>query len=200
MDIIDTQSFEPLTQVTGDSARDRLLDTACRLFYRHGINSVGIDTIIEEAGVAKMSLYRHFGSKNGLVAAYLEHRDNYWQRMFQDRLLALDIPARDKLLVYFDLIGAWFESKNFCGCAYINADAERVEDDIRAIVTRHKEWTRTMLEDLAEQAGIHNFRVVAAQLYLLSEGAFVAARLERSAEPARVARAAAETLIGSQPT
>lgn len=126
MNTIDTGSFESLTEVAGTSAHDRLLNTARQLFYRHGINSVGIDTIITTAGVAKMSLYRHFGSKDRLVAAYLEHRDPYWQHLFQKRLLALDIPAEEKLLLYFDLIGERFESKDFHGCAYINADAERV--------------------------------------------------------------------------
>lgn len=91
--------------------------------------AVGIDTIIAEAGVAKMSLYRHFGSKDGLVAAYLAHRNAYWQQLFAERLLTPQLPARDKLLLYFDLIGAWIECADFHGCAYINAEAERVNDN-----------------------------------------------------------------------
>lgn len=195
MNPISTKSFDALTEVAGNSARARLLDTACRLFYQYGINSVGIDTIIAKADVAKMSLYRHFSSKDGLVAAYLEHRDEYWRHLFQKRLLALDISAEEKMLLYFALIGEWFESKDFHGCAYINADAERVADDIRAIITRHKASMRQMLEHLAQQSSITNYRVVALQLHLLAEGAMVTAELERSAAPAKVARNAAEKLI-----
>jgi len=195
MAVPDTQAFAALTRFPGHGARERLLNAACQLFYRDGIHAIGIDTIIAEAGVAKMSLYRHFGSKDGLVAAYLEHRNDYWQQLFQTRLLAADMAARDKLLLYFDLIGAWIECGDFHGCAYINADAERVNDSVRAIITQHKAAMRAMLETLAEQAGMSNARAVAAQLHVLAEGAMVTAGLEQSAAPARTARDAARQLI-----
>ncbi|HLQ86286.1 MAG TPA: TetR/AcrR family transcriptional regulator, partial [Salinisphaeraceae bacterium] len=154
MDTPEVEPFAALLQVPGRSAHDRLLNAACQLFYQHGINAIGVDTIIEQAGVAKMSLYRIFGSKSALVAAYLEHRDAYWQHFFQRRLLSLDIPAAEKLLLYFDLLDEWFQSPGFCGCAFINAEAQQVTDATRTIIARHKANIRELLQDLAAEAGI----------------------------------------------
>lgn len=191
--------FSKLEGPPGTSAHDRILNTACRLFYRYGVNSVGIDRIIEEAGVAKMSLYRNFGSKSALVEAYLEYRDAYWQDVFRIHVLDLDLPPSEKVLRYFDLMDQWLSVPEFHGCAYINATAEHLEtESITAIVQHNKQQTLGLFRTLVEQAGIDEPAELAEQLLLLSEGAIVTASISGNSGTMRVARNAAAKLMGAQ--
>lgn len=195
---IDSIDFSELKGPTGSSARDRILNTACRLFYRHGVNSVGIDRIIEESGVAKMSLYRNFGSKNALVEAYLQHRDVYWRDVFHTHMLNMDLPPIDKILAYFDLMYQWLCVPEFCGCAYINATAERLDTEtITAVIRRHKQQNLNLLNTLVEQANIAEPVDIAEQLFLLSEGAIVTASIAGNPESMQTARRAATQLLNS---
>ena len=102
-------------------ARDRIVDTAYDLFSRHGIRAVGVDRIVAESGVAKMSLYRHFGSKDDLVLAFLQERErrwtNEWLRAEVERRGAT--PAQ-RMLAIFDVFGEWFSIEDFEGCSFIN--------------------------------------------------------------------------------
>jgi AcrR family transcriptional regulator len=188
--------FSELEGPTGPTARDRILNTACRLFYRHGVNSVGIDRIIEESGVAKMSLYRNFSSKSALIQAYLEYRDIYWRDVFSAYVLNLDQPPEDKVLAYFDLMHQWLATPNFAGCAYINATAEHLDTEgIGAVIRHHKQQNQNLLTTLIEQAGMAEPAELAEQLFLLSEGAIVTASISGSPEPMQTARRAAESLL-----
>ena len=190
--------FSGLEGPTGTSAHDRILATACHMFYRHGINAVGIDRIIAESGVAKMSLYRNFGSKQALVEAYLKHRDACWQDVFRDHILALDLPAVDKILAYFDLMHAWLCRPEFSGCAYINATAECTgANAVTEIIQHHKERNLDLLTTQAAQAGFDHATELAEQLFLLTEGAIVTASISGSPEPMRTAKTAARQLLST---
>jgi AcrR family transcriptional regulator len=193
---IQSIDFSELEGPTGSTARDRLLNTACRLFYQHGVNSVGIDRIIEESGVAKMSLYRNFGSKSALIQAYLEYRNIYWRDVFSAYVLNLDQPPEDKVLAYFDLMHQWLCTPNFAGCAYINATAEHLDTEgIAAIIRRHKQHNQNLLATLIEQAGMAEPAELAEQIFLLSEGGIVTASITDSPEPMQTARKAAVSLL-----
>src|SRR3954471_8313621 len=119
---------------------DRLLATATRLFCRHGINATGIDKILAEAGVAKMTLYNQFGSKEGLVFAVLEREGEAWRAWFQTAVDQLGGTPRDKLVGIFDVLENWFKQEGFYGCAFINAVAEHNKEDprIRTLAQAHK--------------------------------------------------------------
>ena len=104
------------------SARDKLLNAADELFYAHGISAVGIDRVISRAGVAKMSLYHHFDSKDALVAAWLERKHAAWMAWL--RGIVEREPAAKRPLAVFDALDEWFHAENFRGCAFVNVAAE----------------------------------------------------------------------------
>lgn len=193
---IEPIDFSELEGPAGTTAHDRILNTACRLFYRHGVNSVGIDRIIDESGVAKMSLYRNFGSKSALVEAYLKHRDAYWRDVFRSHVLNLNLSAIEKMLAYFDLMHQWLSVPEFFGCAYINATAERLDtENITAVIRHHKRQNLDLLATLIEQADIAEPGELAEQLFLLSEGAIVTASISGDPKSMQTARRAAESLL-----
>lgn len=122
------------------SARERILDTAARLFYQDGLRATGIDKIIAESGVAKMSLYRHFASKNELIAAFLDRRHASWMRWFEQDVEAR-FAASPGLEVIALALADWFSDEDFRGCAFINAVAE-AEPPARALRWRNPWRTR----------------------------------------------------------
>src|SRR5260370_170925 len=94
-------------------AREKILETACRLFYEHGLHATGIDTIVAQSGVTKMTLYKYFPSKQDLILAVLQRRDEEWRRWFQQTVeTSADKPA-DRLLAMFDTLQSWFEQDEF---------------------------------------------------------------------------------------
>jgi len=186
----------PATNFASDAAadlalppRERILAAASRLFYAQGFHSTGIDLIIAEAGVAKMSLYQHFRSKDELIAAFLARRDDFWCGWLQTRVEALGNTPRARLLAVFDALSEWFSSADFRGCAFINAAAEFTDakHGARLISQRHKERVHAYLKTLAEAAKMSRPAELAAQFALLVEGAIVTAQVG----PANEALAAA---------
>lgn len=187
------------TRSAGGSARERLLAAADELFYEEGIQSVGIDKVIERAGVAKMSLYNTFGSKDELVHAYLQARHASTAERITRAVAAHEEP-RARLLAVFDSLGAASTRPGYRGCAFVAATAEakpgsgamRAADDYRA-------WLRALLTDLAEQAGADDPAALARQLHLLYDGAGVSVRMDRDRSAVGAARAAAEALLDARP-
>jgi AcrR family transcriptional regulator len=177
--------------------RERILQAAGRLFYRHGYHATGIDRIVAEAGVAKMSLYQHFGSKDELVAAFLARRDDYWCDWLAARVQALAGAPRARLLAVFDALGEWFKSEDFRGCAFINAAAEfpDAEHHARVLSRRHKQRVQAYFKDLAEAARMSRPGELAAQLALLAEGAIVTAQVGDAREAAGRAKAIARRIL-----
>ena len=178
------------------SARERLL-AATALFYEEGINTVGIDRIIERAGVAKASLYDVFGSKEELVRAYLAQRDAARRARLEAGLERYKTP-RDKILGVFEVIGEIFKQAGFRGCAFMRASAEcKVNTAPRAVCDDARAWTLDLFTRLAKEAGIPQPKKLAQRLVILYDGATVAAALDGDPHAAATAKAMAAALIAA---
>ena len=184
------------TRATGNRpARDRLLDAASELFYEHGVHTVGIDTIIERAAVAKATLYSAFGSKEELVRAYLEARHASRRATVLAEMELHDDPRR-KLLALFDVLVTTVKQPEFRGCAFANASAESAPDSAAAEVTRKaREWLLGVMAEQATALSVADPAGLARQLTLLYDGALVQSRLDRGPAAATAAKAAAQVLI-----
>jgi AcrR family transcriptional regulator len=180
-----------------DSARDRLLGAADALFYRRGIRNVGIDEIIATAGVAKASLYNHFASKDELILAYVQRRDDAWFAWFREEVERRASAPAKRLLAVFDVLIDFVGETSFRGCALQNTFvelADRAHPAHKAVLAS-KRALRGYLGDLAEHAGLAKPKAIAEQLGLLVEGALLTSSLEGSDTPAKTARAAAAALL-----
>jgi AcrR family transcriptional regulator len=177
------------------SARERLLASANELFYSEGVQTVGIDRIIEHAGVAKASLYNTFGGKEGLVRAYLESRDDR-NRSRIDRALTRFRTPRERLLGVFEAQGELFTDPEFNGCAFVAASSEnRHSGTVQEVSGVYRGWVRTLFTDLAAEAGAADPESLARQLHILYDGATLSARMDRDPSAATTARAAAAALL-----
>jgi AcrR family transcriptional regulator len=177
--------------------RDQLIDTALELFSREGFHATGIDKILSESGVAKMTLYNHFKSKDELILAALRRRDETFRNWFMRTVEASALLPRDRLLAAFDVLEQWIHQEDFCGCTFINATAEYGErgDSIRGSCAEHKRLVLDYLEKLATAAGARDPAELAFALNLLAEGAIVTAQVLGSMDAATRAKRAAEILI-----
>lgn len=166
----------PTTDVKDLPARDRLLHTAHRLFYREGIRATGIDKVIAESGVTKVTFYRHFPSKNDLVCAYLEYRHVLWMGWFADALQRHG-RAKKGLAALPPALAEWFGRADFRGCAFINSVSELGDTvpDVKAIARRHKQDMEDLLETLLPPAATK--AQDAQALALVVEGAIVRAQV-----------------------
>jgi AcrR family transcriptional regulator len=179
------------------SARERILDTAYDLFSRHGIRAVGVDRIIATSGVAKMSLYRHFRSKDTLVLAFLEEREKRWtMEWLHAEASSRAEDGSGRLLAIFDVFDEWFRQPDFEGCSFINVLLEFGELDhpIRLATVEHLATIRGLVREFAEQAGVADPEAVAHQWHILMKGSIVAAGYG-DREAARRARALGELLL-----
>ncbi|BEP14330.1 TetR/AcrR family transcriptional regulator [Acidothermaceae bacterium B102] len=184
----------PLTQ-NKLGARERLLAAADELFYAEGVHTVGIDRVIERAGVAKASLYNTFGSKDELVRAYLSARQLRRQARIATAVAQHDDP-RAAILGVFDLLDEIFAEPGFRGCAFLNASAEsRPEESVDSVCSETRGWIRAVFADLARTAGAADPDELAGQLVLLYDGATVSAQLDRNKAAARTARAVAAAMV-----
>lgn len=181
-------------------ARQRIVETAERLFYAEGVRAVGIDRIIAEAQVAKMSLYNHFPSKDDLILAVLQYREKKFDDMFKKWIKRHASEGMDGLEAFFAALKDWFESPGFRGCMFINARVEMADAKHPAskFSACHKERFHQMLQTIIEEsAGIKSAEMVAPAISLLVEGAIVTAVMEQSSESADEARMAALALVSS---
>jgi AcrR family transcriptional regulator len=177
------------------SARERLLAAADELFYREGVQSVGVDRVVQQAGVAKASLYSLFGSKEELVQAYLDARHAETRKQIERTLTRFRTP-RERLLGVFDAQGQLFTEPGFNGCAHMTASAEaRHDGPVESATNRYRQWVRTLFTDLAREAGAADHEDLARQLHLLYDGAGVSARMDRDPSAATTARAAAAAVF-----
>jgi AcrR family transcriptional regulator len=163
---------------TGPKARDRILAAAYDLFARHGIRAVGIDAIIEHSGVARMTLYRHFASKDDLVLAFLERREALWFiGWLQGEIERRAKKPIDRLLAIFDLFGEWFRSESFEGCSFINVMLETSDraSPIRRASVQYLQRLTEFIERLAADAGVSDTAGFARKWRLLMNGSIIAA-------------------------
>jgi AcrR family transcriptional regulator len=181
------------------SARQRLLETADRLFYAEGVHTVGIDRIIEEAGVAKGSLFYNFSGKDALVAAYLEGRHQRRRERTEHHLKAVSDPV-EKLLAVFDTLDEVAHLPTYRGCPFANASVEAAAGSAElAALESYRTWLREMLLSLAVEAGYDDPASVADRLRLLYDGAVANAQLDSHPEAVRLAKELARTVLESSP-
>ena len=158
----------------GSSARERILGSAYELFSVHGVRAVGVDDVIVRAGVAKATLYRHFPSKDVLVLAFLERREDVWTRgWIEAETRRRATTARDRLVAIFDLFDEWFHRDDFEGCPFANVlveSADRAGPVARACI-EHLERVRGIVHDLAAEAELRDVDNFAHAFHILMQGA-----------------------------
>lgn len=190
------------TRTRPPDARERVLRTASELFYRHGARAVGVDLIVEEAGVAKTSLYRHFRTKDDLVAAFLQREDeDFWTTWDRVADRFAEDPAAE-LEAHLAWIGERVGRPNYRGCPQLNMAAEFPETDhpAREVAFAHKRELRRRLRDIAQRLGVDRPDELAATLSLLINGAFVSSNILEPDEAIPVLQSAAKALVGATPT
>ncbi|NML31436.1 TetR/AcrR family transcriptional regulator [Paraburkholderia antibiotica] len=187
-------------------ARERLLDATEALIYAGGIHATGVDAIVRQSGTARKSFYTHFGSKDALVAAALERRDERWMNWFIAGTERRGKTARQRLLGMFDVLREWFASADFHGCAFLNAAGEIAcaDDPIRIVARKHKtrllDFVRTQCDAFAVAAESDRRRAapLARQWLVLLDGAIAVALVSGEADAARDAQTVATTLLDAQ--
>ena len=169
--------------------KERILETADKLFYLQGIRAIGVDTIAAEIGISKRTLYNHFPSKDALIAAYLE------RRFVQPR--PSDKPPVEQILGTFDSLERRFARKDFRGCPFVNAVAELGAEDraVKKIATAFKESRRLWFRDLLKQLDVADAEALATQLALLVDGSIAQNLVRDDPMMARAAREAARVLL-----
>jgi AcrR family transcriptional regulator len=178
------------------AARDRILDTAYELFSRRAIRDVGIDEVIERAGVAKATLYRHFPSKDELVIAFLERREERWTLAWVEaEARRRGRTAEEQLLAIFELFDEWFHRDDFEACSFINVLLEMgPAHPAGQASVRHLASIRSVVGHLAEEASLRDPGSFARSWHILMKGSIVSAA-EGDAQAAQRARSMARLLI-----
>ncbi|MGE0480945.1 MAG: TetR/AcrR family transcriptional regulator [Phycisphaerae bacterium] len=211
-----SESPSPGTRRAPGAVRERLLDVASELFYRRGFHAVGVDTVIAESGVAKMTLYKYFPSKDDLIVAVLRRRQAQFRAWFAAALArrasasgatesggiasgAAPNAGVERVLAVFDVLGEWFALPTFRGCAFTNAVLELTDPahGVHEVNRAHREWLVATLAALVRDAGITAFDDVAAQLVTLIDGAIVQAASTQNIAAAQVARRAATAVLAA---
>ncbi len=189
--------MRPEQHAASSTARERLLRVAYDLFCRHGVNAIGVDRIVAEAGVAKMTLYKHFRSKDELIVAALDLREQRWTHDWLEHEIErrADTPG-ERLLAIFDLLDEWFRRKDYEGCFFNNCLLE-IHDPtsvIRLAAAQKRANIRSLLQRFAEEGHAEQPETLARDLQLLMTGAIVAAD-EGDIEAARRARGMAQIVL-----
>jgi AcrR family transcriptional regulator len=160
------------------SARERIDRTAYELFSRHGIRAVGVDTISARSGVAKMTLYKHYPSKEELALAFLRRREELWTRSWlQQEVERRARKPAERLLAVFDVFDKWFRRSDFEGCSFVKVLLEHGDrgHPVRKAAEAHIETIRAFLRRLAADAGVHDADVFARQMQMVMMGSIIAA-------------------------
>lgn len=179
----------------------QLLDATERLIYADGIHATGMDAIVKASGVARKTLYRYYPNKEALVVAALERRDERWMQWLVQATSAHDSPG-ERLLSVFPALRAWFESKPFHGCAFLNAAGETGDPSsaIRQVARMHKERLHAYLAELAGAAHYSDPLSLASQLLLLIDGAISVALVSGTPDAADQAAGVARLLLETRST
>ncbi|WP_189034795.1 TetR/AcrR family transcriptional regulator [Nocardia rhizosphaerihabitans] len=172
--------------------------TAAQLFYSDGIRAVGVNRLLDEAQTPIMTLYRHFGSKEGLVEAYLIDRDQRLRAKFEREVERTGDTGRERVLAAFDFLGRLTADPEYRGCAFINVAVEMAdpEHSFVDIAVAHKNFVREIFARYLTEAGLRHTEPLASQLLILMNGVFVSAQMHSNfKEAAAQARVAAEVLL-----
>jgi AcrR family transcriptional regulator len=177
------------------TAKARILDAADDLFYNEGIRAVGIDRVIEHAGVAKGSLYYSFTGKDDLVREYLAHRHGTWAERITAGIEEHTDP-RDRILAVYDVLGVLFTQPNYRGCAFANATAQAAPESVEVqAASIFRAWVHDLFLDLATDAGAADPKQLAQHLVLLYDGAVATSHMDKAPEAAGTARHTAELVL-----
>lgn len=181
------------------SPRDRILNVASQLFYQQGIRAVGIDTIIAQADVAKMTFYKHFKSKDLLVVEFLKRRDVMWRSWFEAAVKRLAPQPKDRPLAIFDALEERFSRQDFRGCAFINTMVEIADGDHMAhqAASEHKRMVKGLVRGFLLEAGVGDPDELADAFLLLMDGAIITAVRERKPGSAKSAKKIAAILLSN---
>lgn len=184
-------------QTPGTTPRDRILDVAGQLFYQNGIRAVGIDTIIAQADVAKMTFYKHFKSKDLLVLEFLKRRDALWRDWFESTVQRLAPKAENRPLAIFDALEERFSRPDFRGCAFINTMVEMADGDHAAhqAAAEHKKKVQRTIRAWLLAAGVKKPEEISRAFLLLMDGAIVTAVREKKPGSAKAAKKIAAALL-----
>lgn len=187
---------EAIKTMGRQDARERILEAAYALFAHQGTRSVGVDAIIERSGVAKMTLYRHFKSKQDLVLAFLDRREILWTEEWLIREVNMRASEpKDRLLAIFDAYHDWFQMDDFEGCAFVNVLLEYPSDNpLHVAAASHLAKVRGFVRDLATQAGIRDVTAFSDIWHMLMKGCTVAAA-EGDRQAALQAKRAAQVIL-----
>ena len=179
------------------SKRDQLIQTALELFAKNGIHATGVDSIVEQSGVTKKTLYAHFRSKEELILAVLRQYDELARNDFMRRVESGGKTPRARLLAVFDFAERWFQQSNFYGCLFINTIGEYSDKGtpIRQICKEYKKLVKGYIRELCEQAGASDPQGLAEELAMLLEGATVTAQVSQNPKTAKIAKRVAKALI-----
>ena len=179
--------------------REKLFQTAARLFYQHGYRAIGVDTIAAESGIGKMTLYRHYPSKDDLITAYLQNSNEIFWNNFEEITKDAAGP-REKLLAFFESLQDYVKTPACYGCPFLNVATEYPETDYpgHQVAIQHKQSVRVRFQQLAREAGARSPEVLADQLFLLMDGAYMASRMFGTKNPAIHLASAARAMIDAQ--
>ena len=160
------------------SAKDKLFQTAARLFYEYGYRASGVDTIASDSGIGKMTLYRHYPSKDDLIVAYLRDSNEIFWNSFEQITQDASTP-REKLLAFFRALQDYVVTPACYGCPFLNVAAEYPETEYAGhqVALEHKQAVRTRFVQLAKEADARQPQALADGLFLLMDGAYMAARM-----------------------
>lgn len=179
------------------SKKPQLIEKALAAFNKGGYQAVGMDRLAKETEISKTSIYKHFATKDDLIIAVLNYRDEQFRNWFVRRIEELaDTPA-GRLLACFDALDEWFREEDFKSCMFIRASCEYLDSEhpIHKATQRHKRLLLAYVIGLAEQAGVKDPGTLARQLMMLKEGAIVTAHIDGPEGVASNAKAALEVLI-----
>ena len=180
------------------STKERLIQVGSNLFYRDGFHAVGLDNIIEAAGVTKTTFYNHFESKESLILEILEHHDRWWRDDFTSKLRKYggEDPA-DQLHAVFDVLEELLGSEVFNGCIFVNVSAEfpLPHDPVHKAAAEHKRSMEMILRDLGLRAGASDPVALAEQLSVIMEGAYVTRQVTGNSRTTEIARKLGDVLF-----
>jgi AcrR family transcriptional regulator len=200
MDAVQPLSPAPNSELVDQSQpspRERLIAAATRLFCRYGVNSVGVDAIVEAAGTAKTTLYKVFGSKDGLVEAVLEREGRAWRAWFIAEIDGPGGPAAERLARVGPALRQWFGRDDFYGCPFINAvgESDKTDNRLRSLAIAHKKIVLERIATLCADAGCRDPGEVAHTLGIIIDGAIVAALITRDTAVADTAGRACAAIV-----
>ncbi|MDL1867594.1 TetR/AcrR family transcriptional regulator [Betaproteobacteria bacterium PRO4] len=185
------------TMVKKISVKEKILQTARRLFCQVGFHATGITRILDESGVSRRSLYTHYGSKENLLKAVFQEEANIWFRWFDCDLPQMECSPSERILMLFDLMQDWFDSEDFFGCVFINAVAEHEKSNgwIQEVASNYRDEISAKFQEMVAESGVKDPETVTEKLNLLIDGAIVGAMITGNGEIAQIGKLAARDIL-----